>query len=120
MSLQHYPTQQLIEDISSIKQEITKSIENLNRIFQLIKYETEIISYEETYCKHCKEPCGRSNAEIFNCMMAKFDQKQTGRIKQYTKEYLEHDLQLLINQLEEKEKQLKVVLENIQKHHSYS
>lgn len=120
MSYQQYPAQQLIQDISSIKMDITKAIEDLHHINHLVSNETEIISYEETFCKQCKEPCGRSNAEIFNCMMAKLNQKQNHEIKKYTKEYLEHDLKELIKDLEEKEKHLQKIVENIQKHNPHS
>ena len=121
MPSKNYTSQQLFLDISAITNDITKAIEDLNHINQLVKKETEISSYEEKFCKQCKEPCGRSNAEIFNCMMTKINKNQTNNeINHYTKEYLEHDLQALIKKLAEKQARLQKIMENIQKHNLHS
>lgn len=120
MPTQSYYSHQILNDISSIKKEIKQASEHLHRINQSVINEPEIISYEKTHCNQCKEPCGRSNAEIFNCMMAKLNQNQTEGITQYTKENLELDLQDLIKELDKKQQNLQKIMENIQKRNQHS
>lgn len=120
MPIQTYSLQQILKDISSIKKDIIQTSEHLQRINQAVINEPEIISYEKSNCKQCKEPCGRSNAEIFKCMMAKRNQNQTEGITQYTKDYLERDLKDLIIELDKKQQDLQKIMENIQKLNQHS
>jgi hypothetical protein len=71
MPPESYTNNQLLLDLSTILKDLQHGIKDLHHIKKLVIDETEIISYEEKYCNQCKEPCGRSNAEIFNCMMTK-------------------------------------------------
>jgi hypothetical protein len=118
MSLQQYDEQQLLFDISTIIKDISQGINDLQHIISLVNDEKEIISFEQTYCKQCKEPCGRSNAEILKCITTRknITEKKGHTInQQYTKEYLEQDLKEIIIDLQMKEKHLKQIMEKIQK-----
>lgn len=114
---------QLLLEISTILKDIQQGIKDLNQIAELVSNEKQIKSYDQTYCKQCKEPCGRSNAEIYKCMMARKRVKEHNKledIQQYTKEYLEKDLKEIISDLEKKEKHLKQIMEKIQKGNSHT
>jgi hypothetical protein len=118
MSLQSYDEQQLLFDISTIIKDISQVINDLQHIISLVNDEKEIISFEQTYCKQCKESCGRSNAEILKCITARkniTEKKRHTTNQQYTKEYLEQDLREIIIDLQMKEKHLKQTMEKIQK-----
>jgi hypothetical protein len=114
MKKEAYNQQQLLTDISTIFDGIKQGIDDLHRMTNLVLKESKIISFEQTFCKQCKEPCGRSNAEIFNCMMT--GKKIKGKnMQQYTKEHLEEDLKKITINLEEKEKHLRKIMEKIEK-----
>jgi flagellar hook-basal body complex protein FliE len=118
MSITQYTEHQLILDISTILKDISQGINDLQHIISLVSDEKEIISFENFYCKQCKEPCGRSNAEILKCVTTRKNNTQKKRHKtneQYTKEYLEQDLNEIIIDLQKKEKHLKQIVEKIQK-----
>lgn len=123
MTEETYNTQQLILDISTISDNIKQDINQLKDIINLINIQKEITSYEQEHCKQCNEPCGRSNAEIFNCMMNKKNLKNGNipeHIKRYPKEYLERDLKEITADLEENKKRLTEIMEKIEKGISHS
>lgn len=118
MSIQQYNEQQILFDISTIIKDISQGIKELKYIISLVNDEKEIISFEQSYCKQCKEPCGRSNAEILKCITARkniTDKKRRLTNQQYTKEHLEQDLNEIIRDFQKKEKHLKQIMEKIQK-----
>ena len=123
MIQEKYGREQLLSDISIVINDISSGIADLKEVILLVKGEKEIVPYEQTCCKQCKEPCGRSNAEILKCITDKKQLKErkikTGN-QQYTKEYLEQDLKEIIMDLQKKEKHLKKIMENIQKGISHS
>ena len=123
MEYKPYIKNKLLSDILLIRKDIQQNIEEITRIKDLVLDENEIVSYEGAYCKNCKEPCGRSNAEIYNCMMEKINKKNEKQLEpntQYTKENLEQDLKSLITDLQEKEKVVKRIMEKIQKDITHS
>lgn len=123
MVIKTYNQNQLLLELSTILKDIQQGINDLNRITDLVSNEKQISSYEQTYCKQCKEPCGRSNAEIYKCMMARKQLNNESRpeeIQQYTKEYLEKDLKEIVMDLEKKEKHLKQIMEKIEKGNAHS
>ena len=118
MPIQQYNEQQLLFDISTVMKEISQAKADLQHIISLVSDEKEIVSFEHTYCKECKEPCGRSNAEIYKCITERkniTEKKRDKTNEQYTKEYLEQDLKKIIIDLQKKEKHLKQIMEKIQK-----
>jgi len=123
MPQESYKDKHLLSDLTAILKDLRQGIIDLHRIRTLVIDETKIISFEDTYCKNCKEPCGRSNAEIYNCLMAKMKKNKTKRydtIQQYTKEYLEQDLEKIIHDMKEKENHLLLIMEKIEKGKSHS
>lgn len=114
MTKQTYNQKHLLTDISTFFEDINQEIDELHRITTLVTKESRIISFEQTFCKQCKEPCGRSNAEIFKCMMAKKEMKENNN-QQYTKEYLEEDLKKITIKLEENKEHLRKIMEKIEK-----
>lgn len=114
-----YSNKKFLSDITTMLADIKQSIEDLESIQKRVHNETKIISYEETFCRNCKEPCGRSNAEIFNCMMGKTG-KEPSKSKQYSKEYLENDLQRTIENLKKRKQHLTKIMEKIEKGISHS
>jgi hypothetical protein len=123
MPQESYKDKHLLSDLTAILKDLRQGIIDLHRIRTLVIDETKIISFEDTYCKNCKEPCGRSNAEIYNCLMAKMKKNKTKRydtIQQYTKEYLEQDLEKIIHDMKEKENHLLLIMEKIEKGMSHS
>lgn len=105
--------EKLLIDITTILSNLKNDLKDIYTIKKRIFEEDEIRSFKEGFCKQCKEPCGRSNAEIYRCMMKKMKKENTPQ--QYTKEQLEHDIQELIQHLEKNEKQLTYIMEKIQK-----
>jgi hypothetical protein len=89
-------------------------INDLEQILTLVSFQDSIEPFEGTYCKDCHEPCGRSNAEIYNCMIKKISLKEhkLGRSdeKDYTKEHLEKDLEQIIEDLKKKYIKFKKIL----------
>ena len=114
-----YSTKKLLSDMTTILADIKQSITDLDSIQKRVHNETKITSYEETFCRNCKEPCGRSNAEIFNCMMTKMN-KEPVQSEQYLKEYLEHDLQKTVQDLKKRKQHLTKIMEKIEKGISHS
>jgi len=84
-------------NLKEIKEDIQKSLHDLHHIIQFVQNEDSINSYESSYCKECDQDCGRSNAEIYNCMVDKlkhFQQVQQHYDRlQYTKDFLITDLE---------------------------
>lgn len=118
MSTKPYDEQQLLFDISTIMKDISQGVKDLEYVITLVNDEKEIISFEQTYCKQCKQPCGRSNAEILKCITSRKnikEKKKRENNQQYTKEHLEQDLIDIIKDLKQKEKHLKQIMEKIQK-----
>jgi DNA repair exonuclease SbcCD ATPase subunit len=100
----------LTEELKKIIDDINNAISDLQQILDLVYSEKEITSYDSSYCKDCKEPCGRSNAEVYNCMMKKI--QKTNQIQQkynnieYSKEYLQSDLKKIIEDLKQRKIEL--------------
>jgi len=84
-------------NLKEIKDNITVSIHHLREIIKSVKNEDSIDSYESSYCTDCDNECGRSNAEIYNCMIEKLSQAQQVQEQydnmQYTKDFLISDLE---------------------------
>lgn len=92
--------QKIIDKTSAdLKQIIT----DLEEIISLISNQERIDSFENRFCKNCNEPCGRSNAEILNCVIEKQKltkkRNQEDKNKTYMKEYLEKDLNKMLKDL---------------------
>jgi hypothetical protein len=114
-----YLNKELLSEISTILSDIEETIQDIDSIQRQVHNETKIISYEETFCNSCEEPCGRSNAEIFNCMKTKINEDSTEN-KQYSKEYLEQDLQKTREDLQKRKQHLTKIMEKIEKGISHS
>lgn len=103
---------------NEISQDIKQAILDLEKILLITSNQQRIDSFEETYCTNCKQPCGRSNAEILNCVMNKRKMKTNihSRSKEhtYTKEFLEHDLKQIIQDLKKKYEEIKVLSKKIE------
>ncbi len=118
MSLQHNTDQQILFDISTIMKDVSQGIKDLGYIILLVNDEKEIIPFKQSYCNQCKEPCGRSNAEILKCITARkniTNKERQVTNRQYAKEHLEQDLNKIIKDFQKKEKHLKQIMEKIQK-----
>lgn len=104
---------------NEITQDIKQAILDLEKILLITSNQQKIDSFEETYCKNCKQPCGRSNAEILNCVMNKRDIKtnidERPKDKRYAKEYLEEDLKKIIQDLKKKYDEMKSISEKTEK-----
>jgi hypothetical protein len=100
----------LTEELKKIIDDINNAISDLQQILDLVYSEKEITSYDSSYCKDCNESCGRSNAEVYNCMMKKI--QKTNQIQQryndieYSKEYLQSDLRKIIEDLKQRKIEL--------------
>jgi len=105
--------EKLLIDMTTILSNLKDDLKGIYRIKKRIFEEDEIRSFEQDFCKECKEPCGRSNAEIYRCLMKKM--KKEKNPQHYTKEQLEHDIEELIQHLEKNEKMLTSIMEKIQK-----
>ena len=92
-------------NLKEIKEDITNSLDHLREIIKSVKNEDSIDSYESSYCKDCDKQCGRSNAEIYSCMIDKLDQAQQVQQQydtmQYTKDSLIYDLEKIEKTLTE-------------------
>lgn len=92
-------------------------INNLQHIIHSVQNEDSIDSYESSYCENCDKPCGRSNAEIFNCMMKKMQHAQKVQSQydsmHYTKDYLQEDLKDLKKGLEQCNDKINTLMKNI-------
>ena len=102
------------DTLSEIHQDLIEGIKNLRFIIKKVENEDSIDAFKSSYCKDCDKPCGRSNAEIYNCMMKKLDhakkiQEQYEEM-QYTKDYLEKDLDQLHKKLNECNKKMNAIL----------
>ena len=82
--------------IQYIQKDLSIGLEKLQKIINIIQNKDSIDSHEKNQCKNCDKNCGRTNAEIYTCIMDKI--QQTKKIEdqyerqQYTKEILEQDL----------------------------
>ena len=96
--------------IRHLEKDIMEIDEQLSLVLTLIQAEESIQPYENTYCTNCDKICGRTNAEIYNCIMDRM--KQTGENKEkqkYTKNLLEKDLQYLLDIIETCKKNLETI-----------
>lgn len=99
--------------IVDLRNDIKQAIIDLEEILSLISDQQRIDSFNETFCKNCKQPCGRSNAEILNCVIKKrhiqTDMDERSYDKPYTKEYLEQDLKKIIQDLKAKYEDIELI-----------
>lgn len=96
--------------LQNLEENINDLDDQLSLIISLIQKEESIQPFESTYCTNCDKSCGRTNAEIYNCIMDRI--KQTGdetEQQQYTKDFLEKDLQHLIEIIESCKKDLETI-----------
>jgi len=102
------------KNMHHLEDDIKDLDEQLTLILDLIKAEESIQPYKSTYCTNCDKSCGRTNAEIYNCIMERVNQTgDDAEKKQYTKDFLEKDLQHLIDII----KTCKKNLETIKRHY---
>jgi CRISPR/Cas system-associated endonuclease Cas1 len=106
-----YEQQSHTKDLENIIDDIDKTISDLEQILKLIAQKESIDSYKSIFCTTCDKPCGRSNAEIYNCMIHRLEQTKDVKDRyndvEYAKEYLEKDLKSIVNDLRKKNKNLK-------------
>jgi hypothetical protein len=90
--------------LQSVQEDIFNGLKQLDIIIKLIQKEESIDSFEENYCTNCDRSCGRTNVEIYNCIMDKKKQHNTNENlnskHSYSKETLEKDLHVLKKSLE--------------------
>lgn len=112
-----YEQPEFAKELQEIIADIDKAIGDLEQILGHITKEDSIDPYESTFCKTCEKPCGRSNAEIYNCMMHKLEQTKNVQERynksEYAKEYLEKDLESTINDLQKRNNDLKDFFDKI-------
>ena len=101
------------KNIHHLEKDIRDIDKQLTLILNLIQAEESIQPYESTYCTNCDKSCGRTNAEIYNCIMERMNQTgdDTDK-KQYTKDFLEKDLQHLIDIIKTCKKNLEAIKKN--------
>ena len=63
-----------------------ENIDDFEEVIRVLKQMLTIVSSKESiesikgeYCEDCNEPCGRSNAEIYNCMMNRISKSKTSK-----------------------------------------
>ncbi len=91
---------------------LTQVIDRLEKMVVNISDQGTIDSFEKGYCMTCKQPCGRSNAEILNCIIEKRKLKENFMQTiddQYMKEHLEQDLKKIIADLTHYRNDLKMI-----------
>ena len=85
----------LEKKIQFIQRDLSIGLEKLQKIINIIQNKDSIDSHEENQCKNCDKNCGRTNAEIYTCIIDKIQQKKIEdhyESQHYTKEILEQDL----------------------------
>jgi len=114
-----YEQQGHTKDLEKIIHDIDKTISDLEQILKRITQEESIYSYKSIFCTTCDKPCGRSNAEIYNCMIHRLEKTKDAQDRynevEYAKEYLEKDLESIINDLRKKNNNLKDFFDKNQK-----
>jgi type II secretory ATPase GspE/PulE/Tfp pilus assembly ATPase PilB-like protein len=104
----------LVHDLQKTVDDLKEAITDLEEILSIVTNQDSIESFEGAYCEDCHEQCGRSNAEIFNCMRNKISLtkaiEERYQEKEYAKEYLEEDLEKIIEDLKEKHEEFKKIL----------
>ena len=109
--------EKLVRDLQTTIEDLKEAISDLEEILSIVSAQDTIESFEGAYCEDCHESCGRSNAEIFNCMRNKISLtraiEERYQDQEYAKEYLEKDLEKIISDLKEKYDEFKKILMTI-------